>query len=319
MLDSLCGIFGCILICFVSIDIICSYFDETLDVVENLRLLEHWTQALSFSSVVLSVFLGSLLFLLIIYLFRNDRKISVYGRLDRYPHKVIFSFLQCIKSYDPPVWLFNRHLETIISTLISPKLPFELEQEIVHVYSKEEHLHDGKCGLDWAPIPPKFGIGKNTSDEKQNARNKAKLASIPIVVIVAGLTGDSRASYAGHILLKCYENGWQGCVFHARSRGGVQLETPQAYNVGYTEDLRQCIEYIHKKYPQRPIFAIGFSLGSNYLCKLVGEDKEKCLLTGLSIFVLKTKRKKKEVFLNLNILAQRYFFMFLFIFFTLRV
>ena len=65
-----------------------------------------------------------------------------------------------------------------------------------------------------------------------------------------------------------------------RGRGGLNIKTPQAYSVGYTEDLRQTIKYIHDKYPQRMLFAVGYSLGANYLAKYMGEESDKCLLSG---------------------------------------
>lgn len=64
-----------------------------------------------------------------------------------------------------------------------------------------------------------------------------------------------------------------------RGRGGVKFKSAQAYSVGYTEDLRQVIEYIHSKHPKRELFGVGYSLGANYLAKYMGEEGENSLLS----------------------------------------
>lgn len=50
-----------------------------------------------------------------------------------------------------------------------------------------------------------------------------------------------------------------------------RLQTPQAYCGAYTDDLRQVVEAIHRRYPSSPLFAAGYSLGSNILVKYLGE------------------------------------------------
>lgn len=67
--------------------------------------------------------------------------------------------------------------------------------------------------------------------------------------------------------------------FTIRGRGDVPFQSPQAYSVGYTHDLRQTIQYIHRKYPRRLLFGVGYSLGSNYLARYMGEEGRQSLLT----------------------------------------
>ena len=59
--------------------------------------------------------------------------------------------------------------------------------------------------------------------------------------------------------------GWQAVVFNPRGAGGAALVNPQSYSSGYTHDLRQIIQHIHKKYPKRPLFGIGYSLGKTHI------------------------------------------------------
>lgn len=53
------------------------------------------------------------------------------------------------------------------------------------------------------------------------------------------------------------------------------------YSVGFTEDLRRVIAQVRASLPPSiPLMATGFSLGSNYLAKYLGEEGEQCPLAG---------------------------------------
>ena len=41
------------------------------------------------------------------------------------------------------------------------------------------------------------------------------------------------------------------------------------YNGGWTEDIREVVNYLHQKYPKAPLFTVGASLGANILVELV--------------------------------------------------
>jgi hypothetical protein len=41
------------------------------------------------------------------------------------------------------------------------------------------------------------------------------------------------------------------------------------YNGGWTEDIREVVNYLHQKYPEAPLFAVGASLGANILVQIV--------------------------------------------------
>jgi len=74
--------------------------------------------------------------------------------------------------------------------------------------------------------------------------------------------------------------GWRVACFNPRGRGGNPVATPLLYSVGYTEDLRRAVGNIKRANPIAPLFAIGYSLGSNYLAKYVGEEGKTCSLSG---------------------------------------
>ncbi|KAH8932609.1 hypothetical protein BDL97_19G082700 [Sphagnum fallax] len=93
-----------------------------------------------------------------------------------------------------------------------------------------------------------------------------------MIVIIPGLTSDSNDSYVKHIAYSSALKGWRTLVANHRGLGGVSITSDQFYNAGWTEDLRTIIHYVHKKYPQAPLFAIGNSIGANILVKYLGEE-----------------------------------------------
>ncbi|EHL01640.1 putative esterase [Glarea lozoyensis 74030] len=50
------------------------------------------------------------------------------------------------------------------------------------------------------------------------------------------------------------------------------------YNARATWDCRQTVKWLRKKFPNRPLFGIGFSLGANILTNYVAEEGDKCEL-----------------------------------------
>ncbi len=75
-------------------------------------------------------------------------------------------------------------------------------------------------------------------------------------------------------------NQFRVAVINARSCADTPLDTPQSYCAAYTEDHRQAIAHVARKYPHAPLFAVGYSLGANILTKMMGEDGAFCPLAG---------------------------------------
>lgn len=103
--------------------------------------------------------------------------------------------------------------------------------------------------------------------------NKTTALSLkPLLFILPGLSGDSSANYVTQQAHAALEAGFDCVVMTNRGLFGNPLLTPQAYSGAWTEDLRQAINHVHKKLPQQPMVAIGYSLGSNVLVKYMAEE-----------------------------------------------
>jgi predicted alpha/beta-fold hydrolase len=50
------------------------------------------------------------------------------------------------------------------------------------------------------------------------------------------------------------------------------------YNARATWDCRQTVSWLRKKFPNRPLFGIGFSLGANILTNYIAEEGPSCML-----------------------------------------
>ncbi|KAI4966524.1 hypothetical protein ZWY2020_040669 [Hordeum vulgare] len=104
--------------------------------------------------------------------------------------------------------------------------------------------------------------------------------STPIVVVVPGLTSDSTVIYVKHLVFSMASNGWNVVVGNHRGLGGISITSDCFYNGGWTEDIREVVNYLHQKYPQAPLFTVGTSLGANILVKYLGEEGENTPVAG---------------------------------------
>ena len=148
----------------------------------------------------------------------------------------------------PARWLKHRHLQTIY-----PTLPWawrrwpRLRREILD-------LPDGDVtAVDWCEAP---------SEPSANA---------PLLVILHGLEGSARSSYARMLMHAAAERGWHSCVLHSRDCGDYSNRLPRRYHAGETNDVRFFLSELEKSEQFGPITAVGFSLGGNVLLKYLGE------------------------------------------------
>jgi predicted alpha/beta-fold hydrolase len=145
--------------------------------------------------------------------------------------------------YEPAWWLPGPHLPTLWAALASPR-PTSL------VTTERIILDDGDfLDLHW--------VGTDNG---------------PLVVVLHGLEGSAKSTYAARILHRISESGWGGVLLHFRGCSGEPNNADRSYHSGETEDLRFVLSLLKVRYPARPIFAVGYSLGGNVLLKYLGES-----------------------------------------------
>jgi predicted alpha/beta-fold hydrolase len=172
----------------------------------------------------------------------------------------------------PTWWLAHGWLQTVWSVARWHRKPVTYERELLDVTPVSPQFFAGQIALDWA-VPTLKLKAKFKSDEDE--------AASPIHVIFHGLSGGSQEKYVLAMVNRLLNHSpCRAVVINMRGCGGLRLKSPQAYCAAYTEDHRQAIAHIARRFPRAPLFGVGFSLGANMLAKLMGEDGAYCLLAG---------------------------------------
>jgi uncharacterized protein len=142
--------------------------------------------------------------------------------------------------FDPPAFLRNGHVQTILPALLPRRLTIAFERERLE-------LEDGDfLDLDWARV----------------GRDKLALLS-------HGLEGCSDDRYNRGMATALHAAGWDVLAWNFRGCGKEMNRLPRLYHSGETGDLGVVIRFAATKYSQ--IALIGFSLGGNLTLKYLGE------------------------------------------------
>ena len=115
-------------------------------------------------------------------------------------------------------------------------------------------LPDGDfLDLDWASVPETDG------------------APAPLVVLLHGLEGSARSKYALQAYRALGRRGVATVGLNFRGCSGEPNRLSRMYHSGETGDLRFVLRLLRERFPQRPLGALGFSVGGNVLLKYLGE------------------------------------------------
>ena len=154
-------------------------------------------------------------------------------------------------AYHAPKWLPGSHAQTIYPLLIRPSAyPY---------WRARWDTPDGDfIDLDWSEDP----------DSLPSRRNA------PLVVLFHGLEGSSNSHYALSLMHTVAARGWGGVVAHFRGCSGEANRLPRAYHSGDSDEVDWILQRIKQQHPERPLYAVGVSLGGNALLKWAGEREE---------------------------------------------
>lgn len=96
----------------------------------------------------------------------------------------------------------------------------------------------------------------------------------PLAVLIHGLGGSAESPYLQGLTHELTDQGWRVCLFHFRGCGPATNLRPTGYHSGMTSDPREVLEALAQRHPDRPLLAVGFSMGGNVLLRLLGEEAE---------------------------------------------
>ena len=149
--------------------------------------------------------------------------------------------------FRPPFWARNRHIQTLAGKFLrpSPALPIRRER--------------------WE-TPDGDSLLLDFVDDG--------LADAPIVLVLHGLEGSARRPYALLSYAALRRRGLAAVGMNFRSCGGEANRLARSYHSGETGDPGWVLERLRVRARDRPIGALGFSLGGNVLLKLLGDAGE---------------------------------------------
>lgn len=93
----------------------------------------------------------------------------------------------------------------------------------------------------------------------------------PLLVLFHGLEGSSSSHYAQAFAAVAAAQGWAFAVPHFRGCSGELNLAPRAYHSGDHEEIDWILRRFKSEQPQRPVLAVGVSLGGNALLRWAAE------------------------------------------------
>ena len=148
-------------------------------------------------------------------------------------------------SFNPVWWAFNGHVHTVASSF-SSVLPVEVST--IEIETPDD---------DFLEIDV-----YNLENEK------------PIVALFHGLEGSSQRFYIRNLIHDLSLIGISSVALNFRGCGTKMNNKPRFYHSGETSDYALFFDWIKTRFPNKPIYAVGFSLGGNALIKYLGEGNE---------------------------------------------
>ncbi len=146
-------------------------------------------------------------------------------------------------TFEPAWWCRGAHTQTIAGALLRPKPRLTLKR-------RRFETPDG-----------------DFLDVDFLAGSKA-----PLVLILHGLEGSSKASYVQALLAALQKRGAAGAAVNMRMCSGEANRLKQTYHSGKTEDLDFLICQLLKEFPELEIYLVGYSIGGNIVLKWLGEN-----------------------------------------------
>ncbi|CAH0047796.1 unnamed protein product [Clonostachys solani] len=165
--------------------------------------------------------------------------------------------LKIVEKTTPPCvlnpLLLNGHMQTLWSATkpVGPKIyykrkVFESDHETFVGTFAVDFVVDEYEGEDAALFRRTTYFGEEEFKQFESEDDK------PMAIIMHGVAGGSHEVYLRHAVAPLVEAGWEACL----------------------------VKWLKGRFPNRPLYGVGFSLGGNMLTNFCGEEGENCLLSG---------------------------------------
>jgi predicted alpha/beta-fold hydrolase len=152
--------------------------------------------------------------------------------------------------FQPPFLLKNAHIQTLYASFFRKAIALKIEVE-------------------------RFVLSDGDFVEAYWHKIEQQQPTTPIVILFHGLTGSFDSPYIQGAMQALERAGFCSVVMHFRGCSGKENLKARSYHSGDTQDAKEFIASVKKRYPHAELFGVGYSLGANMLLKLLGEEREK--------------------------------------------
>lgn len=94
----------------------------------------------------------------------------------------------------------------------------------------------------------------------------------PVLALFHGLEGSTDRYYIANLMGELKQAGFSSVALNFRGCGSRMNNRPRFYHSGETKDYRTFFKWTSETFPDKEIYAVGFSLGGNALVKYLGEE-----------------------------------------------
>ncbi len=127
----------------------------------------------------------------------------------------------------------------------------------------------------------------NTSNYPSNRRSGLSGVNMtdsgpdsPVVILLHGLEGSSHSYYIAELANELVQKQFSFVALNFRGCGPHMNRQRRFYHSGETGDFNTVVQWARNTFPDRPILAVGYSLGANVLLKWLGEQKQSAFIEG---------------------------------------
>lgn len=155
------------------------------------------------------------------------------------------------RPFRPAPWLPGAHLQTVGGKLLRPRPALAVEP--IRLDTPDGDFLDLELGPE-------------------------RSAGAPLAVVLHGLEGSTHRGYMRLAMQELLVRGVRPVGMNFRGCSGPVNRRPRYYHSGETGDLAHVLAWLGSRFPDRPLGALGFSLGGNVLLKYLGERAEESAL-----------------------------------------
>ncbi|KAF3185913.1 hypothetical protein TWF225_004893 [Orbilia oligospora] len=211
------------------------------------------------------------------------------------------SLLSVCKSVIPPFhphpFLRNGHLQTCAILFASDHVPIHYKRHVLNsetpndpgtfsidvvVPASETEDKDSQASSTSKPVLPEthpdyFPPRTTFFTQDEFDEWKSDDETNPLIIALHGLSGGSHETYVRLTLEPLVRSkkdgglGYDALVVNARGCGWTKLTDNKMFNAMFTRDINHIVNLMRRKFPKRPLMAVGFSLGANILANYLGQ------------------------------------------------